>query len=539
MSPQPSRRVPLVLALLSAWYLAATLPRLADFPLLDWPQMGIVAPAAKLAEEGVYGNDLFAGFYDSESRNYEYMPAYPVLVAGSFELFGIGVFQARLVSVFCGWLVMLLTFQLGCRLRGPAVGLTAAALLCVLRLGLLPATSGVPLLDFARVIRYDILVPVGVLASALCFLEADRRRGRTRTVVLLAAGAFAGLATLAHVYGVFILAVFAATLFWQRGWRVLCEAPLYLLAAGWLLALLPWIVYVLQDPAAYAGQMSRHEGRFEFLSFEFYRYNLVREPWRYTAWLKGGFPDTLLRPRPGIWVLVLGLPAGLALLWRKARDGGSKDRLLLLSLPVLALCLGLLIYMKRYAYTVLVLPFIALWLAVAIVELWRWTAGRRGWRTALAAIGVLVTIEGAAGVARVLKTAASSSDYLELCAEIARPIPPASRLLVSQPYWLGLEKAGVRDEHHFEMQSVNLVFLLAKTTTVEEVLDRLDPDAVVIESYFFDPTSTDPRGPPPESESKRTFLEIAAYLDRHCGEVHRVENSDYGEVLIFLCGDGG
>jgi 4-amino-4-deoxy-L-arabinose transferase-like glycosyltransferase len=531
MSLKPSHRVPLVLALLTAWYLAATLTHLDDFPLLDWPQMGIVAPAAKLAEEGVYGNDLFEGFHGSESRNYEYMPAYPVLVAGAFKLFGTGVVQARLVSVLCGWLVVLLTFQLGRRLQGPAVGLIAAALLCLLRLGLQPGSSGVPLLDFARVIRYDVLVPVGVLAAALCFLDGEERRGRARALALLAAGAFAGLATLAHVYGVFVLAVFAAALLWQRGWRTLREAPLYLLAAGWLLAMLPWFLYVLQDPAAYAGQMSRHEGRFDFFSLEFYGDNLVREPWRYTQWLKGGIPETLLRP--GIWLPILGLPAALALLWRRARGCEMKDRLLLLSLPVLALCLGLFLFMKRYAYTVLVLPFLALWLAAAIVDLWRWTAGRRGWRTAVVAAGILMALETTFSLARTLRTAAASTDYLELCAEIARPIPPGSHLLVSQPYWLGLDKAG-----SFEMRSVNLVFLLARTTTVDEALERLDPDGVVIESYFFDPSSDDPRGPPPDSESKYTFLEIAVWLDRHCGVTREIEDSGYGEVLTYLCNQG-
>jgi hypothetical protein len=58
-----------------------------------------------------------------------------------------------------------------------------------------------------------------------------------------------------------------------------------------------------------------------------------------------------------------------------------------------------------------------------------------------------------------------------------------------------------------------------------------------MESYFFDPSSDDPRGPPRDSESKRTFLEIAAWLDRHCGEAHRVEDSDYGEVSTYLCPD--
>ena len=92
----------LLLGAIILLFLTATVPRLGDFPTLDFPQMGIVAPAYKLSQEGVYGNDLFTGFHRTELRNYEYMPVYPLLVAGTFKMLGPSVFHARLVSVVGG-----------------------------------------------------------------------------------------------------------------------------------------------------------------------------------------------------------------------------------------------------------------------------------------------------------------------------------------------------------------------------------------------------------------------------------------------------
>jgi len=464
------------------------------------------------------------------------------LVALSFELFGLGVVQARLVSVFCGWLTVMLTFALGRRFYGTGAGLAAAALLCFLKLGLLAETSGVTLLDDARVIRYDILVPVGVLASTMAFLwaaggEGSGLPGRRRTAGLVAAGFLAGLATLAHVYGAFVLPLFAAALLWQRGWRTLREAPLYLVAAGWLLAMLPWIVYVAQDFDAYLGQMSRHGARFELLDPAFYWHNLVREPGRYGPWLKGGFPDTFLRPRAGIWLLLLGLPAAMALLWRRIRDRDAgrsdrlADRLLLLSLPVFELGLALFIFMKRPVYVLLVLPFIALWLGLATVTAWRRAAARPGWRAGLAAAGVLVLLEGGVGVARNLATAREAPAYLEYCREIARPIPAGARLLITQHLWLGLETSG-----DFELRSIHLVFLYGESATVDEVMDRLAPDYVVIESFLLEEQTGDRPGPRPGSPEERTFLEIGDYLERRCsGEVREVPGPVYGPTRIYRC----
>ena len=520
-----------VLTLLAVGYLVATVPHLADFPLQDWPQMGIAAPAWKLAAEGVYGNDLFAGYHRSELRNYEYMPAYPLLVAGAFEVFGLGVIQARAVSVFCGLLAVLLTFELGRRCHGRRVGLTAAAILCGLRLGLLPETSGIPLVDYSRIIRYDILVPVAVLAASVLFLRA---RESGRALVFFGAGVCAGVATLAHVYGTFMLVVLAVTLLWHDGWEGLRRPPLYLLVAGWWVALSPWILYILQDPQAYLGQMSRHAGRFDLLDPTFYWSNLRREIGRYGPWFKGGFPETFLQPRVGIWWLLAGAPVAWLSLWRRVRAAGRlADRLLFLSVPMLALCLALFIFMKRPVYVLLILPFLALWLGLVASEAWRCGARRRGWRVALGAFALLALFESGWAVARTLDSARRASPYEPLCERLAASIPSGSRLLISQPYWLGLAKHG-----DFELRSANLVFLMAREMSVAEAMSRLDVDGVVIEEYFLDAAPSEGQGPPPGSEAKGVFLALRSFLERHCSaRVTRHPDDDYGAVSVYLCRD--
>src|SRR5512140_572670 len=154
------------LAVLAAVFLLSTLPYLQDFPLMTADQTGIAAPAWKLARTGVYGNDMYTGFFRAEELNYEYMPLHPLLVAASYRLFGLGVVPARSVSVACGAAVLLLVFVLGSRIGGPLAGIVASGSLCFLKLEAPGGASGVPLLDLSRFIRYDILVPVWVVAAA-------------------------------------------------------------------------------------------------------------------------------------------------------------------------------------------------------------------------------------------------------------------------------------------------------------------------------------------------------------------------------------
>ncbi|HEY1294741.1 MAG TPA: hypothetical protein VGJ60_16810, partial [Chloroflexota bacterium] len=116
----------------------------------------------KLATQGVFGSDLFAGFFDMDQRYYGFMPLHPMLLAATFKLIGLGLAQARLETVLLTGLTLLLTFALGIRLFDAWVGAFAVGLLVLVRwTGLTYVQlTGIPVVDFARIARYDPLVPV-------------------------------------------------------------------------------------------------------------------------------------------------------------------------------------------------------------------------------------------------------------------------------------------------------------------------------------------------------------------------------------------
>src|SRR6266849_4959313 len=89
--------------------------------------------AYKLLTSGVFGSDLFAGFYNMDQRYYGFMPLHPLLLAGFFRVLGPGLVQARLESVTLSLLTLLLTFALGARLFSAWVGAIAVVLLVLVR----------------------------------------------------------------------------------------------------------------------------------------------------------------------------------------------------------------------------------------------------------------------------------------------------------------------------------------------------------------------------------------------------------------------
>ncbi|NJM39630.1 MAG: phospholipid carrier-dependent glycosyltransferase [Anaerolineae bacterium] len=194
-----------LMAFMVAWYLWAVLPHLGQYPPPnEWGEMEIMAPAYKLATQGVYGTDLFAGFYRAEQHNYVFMPLFPVLLAGVFKLIGLGLWQARLFTIVCGLLTVLLTYGLGRKLFNSGVGAVAAAALCTIKLSVDERVTGMPLLDIARVVRFDVLVPVWVLLACLCFAHAHQQKHKHQSIAnrfLFLCGVCVGLAGLSHVYG--------------------------------------------------------------------------------------------------------------------------------------------------------------------------------------------------------------------------------------------------------------------------------------------------------------------------------------------------
>lgn len=161
------------------------------------------------------GSDLFAGFFHMDQRYYGFMPLHPLLLAATFKLSGLGLAQARLETVVLTALTLILTFALGLRLFNAWVGALAVGLLVLVRWTGFTyiQLTGIPVVDFARIARYDPLVPAIGLAALHVYLSA---RASSRLWPYAAAGALSGLCGLAHVYGLSWVPALIVLSVWDR-----------------------------------------------------------------------------------------------------------------------------------------------------------------------------------------------------------------------------------------------------------------------------------------------------------------------------------
>lgn len=167
-------------ALLLALAAALLLFRLGDVPLLGPDEPRYARVAAEMARRGDLVTPTLQG------RPWLEKPAlYYWMAGGAFALLGENEMAARLPSVLAGLLLVGSTALFGARIHGRAAGLHS---------GFILATSVLPF-AYARAASMDMLLAASVtVATGLAGL---RLLGIAGPGAMMAAGAFAGLATLA------------------------------------------------------------------------------------------------------------------------------------------------------------------------------------------------------------------------------------------------------------------------------------------------------------------------------------------------------
>jgi 4-amino-4-deoxy-L-arabinose transferase-like glycosyltransferase len=484
----------------------------------------------KLATQGVFGSDLFAGFYHMEQHYYAFMPLHPLLLAVDFRLFGVGLQQARLEAVVMGLATLVLTFSLGSRLFGLWVGSLALFLLVFVRwTGLTyEQLSGIPLLDLSRIARYDVLVPVLGLSALHLYVSA--RRGQA-LALYGAAGALAGLAGLAHLYGAFWLPALLVLTIWDRGRRGLGR-PLACLLVGFVLVWLPYLAYVASGLPDFLGQTRSYvqEGRFGLLDPAWYARNLLGEPRRYGPGL-GPFGLAWL-VRVGFWSAAAGLPLSLvALALRAVRQRDVAARALLVPLVVIGTLFGLLISLKLVNYTLTLLPLAALSAGWGFAAAWRrlqtQAAGRLG-RLALVGLLVLIGAEGAWRIGTLEAAAASATPYPQLIDRVRQHIPRGGRILALHRYWFGLE------DHDVRSFAVPLRLtegaLLTDPLSLDAALDRVDPEIVLIDDRMRAVVGE----PPPAASRDEQAAQFWSWMGRRQARLlDRIVDPTYGTFDVY------
>ncbi len=507
----------------SVW--AVSLTQLDRFPPLHDDEAWILSPGVKLFSQGVYGSDLFAGFAGMERHYFEFMPLLSVLQGAGARLWGIGVFQMRFLPVLLAVLLLALIFSLARWLAGPVVALAAALLLLGwqwLPGGARILGTGIPLVDLARLARYDVLAALLGLAALFAFIRGSSISRRPPCLDLLA-GLLVGLAGLAQLYGLFWLAVFISGLAVTRlrygqdgGGRRLAW-----LLGGSGLVWLPWGVYVANGLADYRAQMRLHGTQFDLFVPSFYLGNLLNEGRRYAL----GLRDPTIVTRAGFWLLVVGAPIALAwLAWRASR-GDQAAFWLVWSCLVFPLLLALLVQRKTFDYLVTVVPLVSIALAWGLVAL-----ARRGPVTRLAVVAwlVLAVLQGSWTIVQMQRRASQVDPVPDaFFVQLRHLIAPGERVVGPTAYAVGVPETAYR--------SYALPFYLADPDlapaplALDDALEALTPDVLLMSPQWALSMQGDPVTRRPDRR-----LQFAAFMARHQARlVANLRDSEGAPIQVF------
>src|SRR5712691_655877 len=72
-------------------FLVSVLPNLADHPAITDDEVWVMSASFKLASDGVFGSEMFRGFFNADQHYFFNLPAHHVAVAAAFKLLGAGV----------------------------------------------------------------------------------------------------------------------------------------------------------------------------------------------------------------------------------------------------------------------------------------------------------------------------------------------------------------------------------------------------------------------------------------------------------------
>lgn len=522
-----------VLALAGALviFLVSVMPNLANHPAVTDDEIWVLSASYKLAQHGVFGSDMFTGFYHVDQHYFFNMPLHHFVIAAFIKVLGAGVAQARFVSVVYGIATMFLTYAIARRVSGVPVAILSLALLLFLRLNI-GFDTGLPLQELASNMRYDLAPVPFMLGGVLLLLN------RVSLVRCLLAGVLFGIAFLLQFYGVFIIAPVIAYLWLeQRPPRERTKLIAAMLAAA-ALVVLPYATFALANYDDFKGQAGTIDHRADFTDPGFYLRNIKNEPDRFLRPLaikeipRGEDPRTTkpqllslqetLTRRPSAKLAVLvGLPAALVFMaYWAVRDRNRGYQMLVLCLGGIAAQFALLDSTKFLYYWVPVIPFLSIGIAALS---WHLLARTREGNLQLLLAGVtaamllLVAAEGSVARISGMRAANESTPYASIGAALHETIPPGSRVVGSTSMWWNLRDTDYR--------SYFLFFYLTRDdagpykTTISGFLDDFDPQYVVLTGLAW--------GELEDHLIKPHYDELLRYLDSHGKIVQTLQGPDY------------
>jgi 4-amino-4-deoxy-L-arabinose transferase-like glycosyltransferase len=505
-----------------------TLPNLANHPVPTDDEIWILSASHKLATEGVFGTDLFTGFYNAEDVYLFNMPLHHLVLAAVFKIFGTSIWVARLVSISYGLAALALVYVLAKQVGGVAVGVVALVLMLLLRLNI-GFDTGLPLQEMARTIRYDLAPVPFTLAGALVLLRPTPWR-------CAIAGGLLSIATLMQFYGFFMLPIAALYLLWDSTPLRTRLTLVGITAVASIVVAAPYGVYVLANYHDFEGQTSTLERRIHFTDPDFYINNVKRETKRFPFQWRDAKQVLTNRPSARLAVLI-GLPAAAALAgWTALRQGRAAHKLLFLTLVGLPLQFAVLDSQKIYFYWIGVMPYLSIGLAYLIVTGLRQLpppspsllraplryAVPAGLAGLAAGFLMIVLVEGTYAQVQGARAWDDATDYMSLRGKLDDSVPPGSKVLGATALWWAMPDTDFRS-YYMLFYSTN-VKIAEHPTTITAYLDDFGVEYIVL------------------NRTSRMFLlrlipsdkvELNAYLLKSGERVAYLEDRSYGFIEVW------
>jgi uncharacterized membrane protein len=414
LRPGPGASLLVLLALLL--YLLLTGARiLSDRPMVDEAWFG--SPALNLARHGSMHTSILesTGTFMEGLDRYTFwiMPAYPVALAGWFNVVEPSLTTMRLFSALFGAVVVLATFVMVSRLMSDqGTGALAAVLLAI---------------DFAAVrggalARMDSMCAAFGIGGLAVYLAL---RGRDVRAAFVAGHAPTAVSLLTHPNGVlYVFGLMLVALIWDR--PRLRFPDLLLGALPYLLLFAAWGLYIANDPGLFRQQFGGNaSGRFDGVLAPLHA--LAREiNVRYLAGEHSVLRAVLLLP------YLIGIAAACAV--APLRQHKGVQTLLALTLLFL-LHQWLFEAVKLYFYVIHLTP---LYMALFAIALRWWYREHVRWRAvAMAGAALLVSVH-VAGTAFTVRRASYHNTFLPVVESVRANAGPQDLVMASAEMAFGL-----------------------------------------------------------------------------------------------------
>ena len=340
-------------------------------------------------------------------------PVFNILMGWWLGLFGLGMFQARLLVVVMAALILLLTYLIGKILYDEKTAMVSATLVffwCYI---------------VFRYVRYDIAVALFFLIGFYLFLLAEK--GEHKAVLCLLSGLSCGLASISHLYGGIGALAILVLFFIKHRFKLFSRREVWFFILGLAVPLAVYAAYMYPYRELIAKQLQLFApGRYSLLSPAFYMRNIATEVQRWSHPFSLAFVCSVLF---FFWV------------YRKELKAHLKVLAVILTFLVF---FTLFVQVKTFVYALVVCPFIAICVSVVWLNIWQRLTNklRVPSRASQCILVILLLLLVAVRPVRVLwkvwyKYGVGKSNYTTYLEEISRYIPENSIVLSQYGYWLG------------------------------------------------------------------------------------------------------